>query len=416
MTNLRFLNLARNLTLVYATVFVGTIAVIAITTVGLRISEHGLVGPDFLAFYTSGTLTNNGNALGAYDQEIFETGLRAFVPDDQPLGLMWQYPPTMFFLTTLLAAIPYKISYFLWMAATWTALGFAIKAISARSHAWILLTFSPLTVPVVISGQISLGTAALLVLAAWKPKSQWLLAGLMAGLLTLKPQLGILLPVAFLATGAYRAFFTAAVSGILLHLPSFIVFGIDGWLDFLAAVRRLGEDVAGPGQNTPPDGMTTIFGQLRVIGVPSWLALSTQYGVTIFVATVVWSVFRKDDQPPLGVRPDFDLARCSVLCSGAVLASPYAYAYEMTALVPVAFLLGIRARHWSSPLGFLLIGSAALMLVRTSLLLWLPLQIPFLISAIAFAMAVAVAYERLSPWWATPLFDDRSDETAIART
>lgn len=384
MTTERFLRLADILAVTFTAVFIAVLVIRAVQLDGVLVSEKGVVGGDFLAFYTAGEFTAAGDALGAYDQNKFDAALKARAPAEQ-IGMMWQYPPTAFFLTAALTVVPYKVSYFLWMALSWAGLAAALHSIGVRGRNLRLLALSPFCLLVVMLGQISLLTAALLALAAYNPKSRWIVAGLAAGLLTIKPQLGLLLPIAYVAIGAWRTIAVAAVTALILHTPSLLVFGLEGWREFLMAVQRLNTDVVGSGLNTPPGNMTTLFSQLRLVGVPSSIAAPVQYFAAILIAVATWRVWRIDHK-----NEDAALAKCAVLCAGAILASPYAYIYEMAALLPAGFYLARRAEDWTTPLGICLIAAWAAM-ANQHLIPDAPLQLPFLISGAAFILCVTSA-------------------------
>ncbi|MEQ8935441.1 MAG: glycosyltransferase family 87 protein, partial [Amphiplicatus sp.] len=380
MTSDAFLRLADRLTIAYAVVFAAGVAFVALTTPGLIFGANGVIGSDFLAFYTAGEFAASGEALRAYDQAAFNAALKARAPLDH-LGLMWQYPPSVFFLTAALTLLPFKASYILWVGFGWAVMALTLRHIGFHGRTLRLLALSPLAAPIVVSGQISFLTGAALALAAYKPKTRWFIAGIAAGLLTLKPQLGLLIPLAYVAVGAWRAILVAAAIALLVHAPSLLVFGLDGWSDFFMAVGRLNADVTGAAVNTPPDGMATLFGQLRVLGVPSAIATPLQYGFAACVAASVFLVWRSDRATPL--------AKAAALCAGAILASPYAYSYEMTALVlPAAFLAaaapGLRSRN-----AFFLTGAWVALVLAQIMPENFPIQTSFVITVGAFALTLA---------------------------
>lgn len=372
MTQDAFLTMAVKATLIYAAAFCGAVLANALMTQGVVIGESGVVGGDFLAFYTAGDFARAGEALAAYDYAAFDARLKELAPLEH-LGMMWQYPPTMFFVTAPFALLPYKISLFLWSATWWMALLAALRTVGFHGKTFLLLGFSVLCVTVIDNGQVSMATAALLFLSAYDPKRRWLVAGVAAGLLTIKPQLGLLLPIAYVAAGAWRTIAVAAVSAVLFHASSFFVFGAEGWLDFFAAAARLNADATGPGLLTPPLGMTTLFGQLSILGLPG--AAPAQYAAAAAVAVLVGWVWRRSGDP---------LGKAAVLCAGALLATPYAYSYEMVVLLLPAVYLARTAASLRSPEA-LSVAGAALFLMLSPALPRLPvLQAPFLITAAAF--------------------------------
>ena len=370
---------------------------------GLAYGANGVVGGDFLAFYTAGEMALQGRALEAYEFEAFDTALQTRVDHDH-LGMMWQYPPLMFFIVGGLALLPYKLSLWVWLTATAGAFAWALNRIlcsvaptlEARRLALLLVITSPLALMVVTSGQISFFTAALLMTAGFRPGRHWLVAGIAAGVLTLKPQLGVLIPLAFLAAGAWRAFAVAAVTALLLHAISILVFGPETIAAFFNAVLRLQSDVAGSGTHTPPVNMTTLFGQLRFWQVPSGLAMGLHLVLVASVVACVTWLWRRH-----GRDPEHGLYLTALIGAGAVLVTPYAYAYEMAALAPAAIWLAFRAARYAE-MSFGLLATAWLLLtMRAFVPLDLIVQMPFLISLAAFLLLARVADPAPEPGAAT---------------
>lgn len=379
----RFIHLADRASIVYALAFTLTIIGAAFATNGLTVGERGVVGGDFLAFHTAGQLFIQGKALSAYEFTHFDAALKARAPLET-IGMMWQYPPVMFLIAAPFALLPYKFAYLLWIAAGWSALGWCLHRVGFRGAALRILIFSPLCVAILSHGQISHLTAGLLFLAVYKPNANWLMAGIAAGLLTIKPQLGLLIPFAFLTAGAWRTIGVAALTAFVLHSPSLIIFAAEGWRAFFDAVLAFNSEIAGTAMLTPPRGMTTLFGQLRLMGVSGETALAAQYGATALLAALTIIIWRK----PLG-----DLHKAAFVGAAAIIAAPYAYGYEMTALLLAAALLAKEARTPSSPLGLTLICGWFVIAARPFLpeLAWL--NTAFAVSLCILALVAFTAFK-----------------------
>ena len=380
MTHPAFMAMATRLTLIYAATYCATVFAAAFLTDGLVLTEKGVVGSDFLAFYTAGDFAREGAALRAYDFEAFDARLKARAPLEQ-LGMMWQYPPTMFFILAPFALLPYKAGYVLWIAAGWAALLLALRHVEIRGRALVLLGLSPLCVVVVDNGQIAMGAAALVFVAAYRPKERWLAAGVAAGLLTIKPQLGLLLPLVYLAGGAWRTIAVAAATAVVFHAPSVLVFGLEGWGEFIAAAARLNADVTGPALHTPPNGMATLFGQLRVMGAPSAVALPAQYVFSALAALAVVAGWRRTGDP---------LARMALVSAAAALVSPYAYGYETPLLIGAAALIARQADSYRSPAAIALIAVALYIILTPAApeLLGAATQFPLFFAAFASTLMI----------------------------
>ncbi|MEL6693938.1 MAG: glycosyltransferase family 87 protein, partial [Pseudomonadota bacterium] len=337
--------------------FLATRLIASLVTQGLEIAPGAVIGGDYLAFYSASDLVLQGRALDAYDQAAFDAALQSHLASDN-LGLLWQYPPVLFFLIAPLALLPYKLSYWLWMVATAAILALALRRLNREVQPqsgdsnltlWVLMA-SPIIVGVFVNGQISLLTTALLITAAYRPKTHWVLAGVCAGLLTIKPQLGVIIPFAYLAVGAWRTFGVAALVAITIHGLSAVVFGAESFPAFLSALDRIQTQVATGGADTPPYAMTTLFAQLRIWGVSGTPALWAHIAFAIAVMTFVtwqWRIKSRADGQSLYLA--------ALLCSAAILITPYAYAYELAALAPAGLWIACTSNRWKDKAAFILI-------------------------------------------------------------
>lgn len=387
------------LAVLYGGLFLLMSVVLTLLSPGLAYGARGVVGGDFLAFYTAGDMALQGRALEAYEFDAFDAALQTRV-ENEHLGMMWQYPPLMFFIAGLLALLPYKLSLWFWLMATAGVFAWALNRIlisvapdmDVRRLALLVVLTSPLALMVVTSGQISLFTAALLMTAVFRPGKHWLVAGVAAGVLTLKPQLGVLIPLAFLAAGAWRAFGVAAITALVLHAVSIAVFGPETVAAFFNAVLRLQSDVAGSGTLTPPVNMTTLFGQLKYWQAPSTAAMALHLFLAAGVIVSVTWLWRRKAR-----NPDQALYLTALVGAGAVLVTPYAYAYEMAALAPAAVWLAFRPGRYAGLSFGLLAGAWLLMTVRAYLPLDLVIQMPFLVSIGTFLLLVLAARRAPEP-------------------
>jgi hypothetical protein len=161
------------------------------------------------------------------------------------------------------------------------------------------------------------------------------------GGLTYKPQFGILLPLALAAATQWRAFVSAAVTAALLAGASIAVFGSTVWEAFprklLAQISEV--LVSGGHAHTTPDWgyIQTVYGLIRTLrggAAAAWLA----QGVTaVCVAIIVCLVWRSAMRYQL---------KAAILSAAVLIATPYAFATDLAALViPAAFLASDQIRR-----------------------------------------------------------------------
>ncbi len=290
-----------------------------------------VVGRDFLNFWMYGRAAALPDPGRWYEVALYQGALAAMLGADYP-GQNWSYPPSV-----MLIAAPFGLLSYLQALALWTAFGLAVFVAVARRQCedWRVLAailFSPAAVFCLISGQSSLVTAAMLIGIFSLLDRRPVLAGLLIGLLTIKPQLGLLFPVMLIASQRWRAFLAAAATTLALFAVSAALFGPQAWIDFVS--KGL------PTQNlvlADPDGIAapyypTLFMNLRGIGASYPVAMAVQLCFSLAaVIAVAWAFRTRRDADPAWLMALF------FACS--IAAVPYLLAYDALALCVATLML-----------------------------------------------------------------------------
>lgn len=290
------------------------------------------IGGDYVAFFVAAHETANGRAPELYDAEIFEERLKTVGPAKDYYGLTWQYPPTyllIVFPLTLFAFIP---GYVFWTGVTAAGYFASLRAAGFGGFFLFVVIASPSAFHAVITGQNGFLTGALLGVAALYPDKRPVVAGLAAALLTVKPQLGLLLPIAWLAGGCWRAFFVAAFGALALALLSVAAFGAESWAAFIGGVTGAAGNVSSG--LMPLYKMATPFAAAKLAGLPSAAAAGVQILAALAAAGAVALIWRR-------VR-DAEL-RAMALIACVFFAAPYGYYYELIILALPLCLVARRA-------------------------------------------------------------------------
>lgn len=187
-------------------------------------------------------------------------------------------------------------------------------------------------------GQTGVLAAALLGSALYcMARGRALVAGLLIGLLTLKPQLGLLLPFALLAAKEWRVFAAATLTTLGLAAVSALAFGPEIWPRFFDAM-----DVAMAWQARgalPPSQMVSLYAPLRVLGLAHRPALALQVLLALVVlAVVVHTWWRMGPSLPSG----------ALLAAGSLLVSPHVLGYDLAVFAPTIAILAAEGleRGW----------------------------------------------------------------------
>lgn len=296
---------------------------------------------DFSIWWAGGMQALHGNPAALYDPAalariqavLFGRGA-AFYPN-------WPYPPTILLVLAPLALLPYRYAFIAWDVAS--LLGcVAIVALIVRRRAAIALALAaPFTAWSFLAAYNGFLTAALIGGSLLFLERQPVLAGVFIGCLTYKPQFGLLFPVALVASGQWRAIASAAVTVALLAAASVALFGADAWAAFprgVFAQTRLNL-MAGPGADW--GYLQSVYGLVRNVQGGAALAWLAQGATAAGLAVVVWLVWRSQVGYAL---------KAATLAAAALLATPYAFAYDMAAiLVPAAFLANDQLRRGLLP-------------------------------------------------------------------
>ena len=297
-----------------------------------------MVGGDFVVFRTAGSVIGTPEMTTIYQMQDMAAKLRAAYPGHGNMMAGWQYPPTMYLLVKPLPLLSHVASYLLWVAILGGAFFFALRSIWPDKVALFFAMSSPAVFQSVITGQTGFLTGGLLLVSAYFASTRPFRSGVAAGLLTLKPQLGILLPVAYAAGRSWRAFALAAVTSVLMAGLSVAAFGLAPWHAFLDAVSAHGGRL-GAETGFPFFKLVTPFGAVRMLGLPSRIAMPVQLVATLLLALYVMLVWRRTENPE---------CRLAALGTSALLATPYGFYYELALLVPPMYAiakLGVE-RGW----------------------------------------------------------------------
>ncbi len=285
---------------------------------------------DFGCGWAAGMQALKGNAASLYDPaEFVKVQTALFRPSDF-FYPNWPYPPTYFLVLAPLALLPYRYAFILWDVVSLAGAVAVVYLIVRRKPAIALAFAMPFTIWNFLAAQNGFLTAALLGGALVALPRRPVLAGILLGCLTYKPQFGLLLPIALVADRQGRAIAAAALTTAFLVCASAVVFGVGVWSVFpMQLLAQTGLNFfAGDDGNW--GYLQSVYGFVRLLrggAAAAWLA---QGATTFALAIIVWRLWRSDAAYRL---------KASVLSAAAMLATPYAFAYDLAALtIPAAFL------------------------------------------------------------------------------
>ena len=274
----------------------------------------------------------------------------------------WLYPPIFILFCMPLALLPYIPSLIAWLGLTAIPYLICMKTILPQRYGLLLALAAPPTFYNIQYGQTGFLTAGLIGLGLALLRSHPTLAGVLIGCAAFKPNFGVLIPFALAAGGYWWAFTCASVVVISLIATSIIAFGVDPWLAFIGTSGYAFEGFARNMYDF--ETMVTPLGAVRSLGIavePSWILQGVASALCL--AAVIWAWCQ--NRQALGLQS-------AVLCCASLLATPMAYLYDLTLLVPAAaWLLADMFKRGYRPLElYLLIVAMILILPLFKLVPW----------------------------------------------
>jgi arabinofuranan 3-O-arabinosyltransferase len=291
------------------------------TTAGLTDRSGEQLGRDFINYWSGARLAGSGRAALAYDVDSFHAFQKTLLGAQSEFKI-YSYPPIAMLLALPLSPLPFIPALLAWVIV---GAGLCTSLIS-RLVGWRIAALTMIAAPAdflnLISGQNGFFTASLLGGGLLALNRRPVLAGLLFGLTAYKPQMGVLLPVALVAGGYWRAAAAATVTVVLLVTASAMLLGVESWVAFagqMALQRELmAEDVSFWHR------MPTTFAAMRAFGADILISYAVQMASSALAIASVVIAWR--------AQCAYGLKAASLLVA-AFLITPYAWDYDMVILL-----------------------------------------------------------------------------------
>jgi hypothetical protein len=306
---------------------------------------------DFFGLWSFARFLRDGGGGAVYmpanlqaAEQKFAPGFSGFYP--------CPYPPCFLAATLWLGALPIGVAKLLWSLSGAAAL-LGTTWLMFRSHwrglAMLAVLAAPATAFCLSTGETGLFTSAFLLAGLALLPARPALAGIAFGLLTLKPQFLLLVPVALLACRNWRAALAAGSTATALVLLSCLLLPPGLWQDWAVSLTGYQSLVL---QNEPHlvHLMTTVDAALLWLHVPAGLAWAGQALADLMLGAIIWRAFRGADYR----------RAAAVLLAATPLAAPHAFIYD-TPEITIALLLAAERRTKISTPMLLLYGAVFLL-------------------------------------------------------
>lgn len=347
----------------------------------MSIGGVALWGRDFVNVYTSGALTLQHRLGILYNVDAY----RAF-----QLGLFHQslhdhnysYPPVTLLYTWVFALVPYPLALAAWLGGTGALFVRAARPYLERAglSAWLALA-APASIVNLWAGHYGFLVGALWLFAWHHLPKRPVLAGVLIGLMVVKPHLAVLAPLVLMRRGEWRAILAAAATVVALVGLSALLFGADLWVTYLTRTATAQVGMIDDVQTFFATMMPTVTTALAILHVPTFAALAAQ-GVVAALAILILLKYLPKDSERAGLAA----------ATATFLVLPYAFAYDMT-VAGLAGLILLKESLDDRRAWFVL--AAALAAFLPMAVMWLnPAHLPIAPLLLAFQLHVLIGWGR----------------------
>lgn len=281
---------------------------------------------DFLAYWAAAKLAAGGQAALAYDVDAHRAVELAAAPVE---GLLpFAYPPPFLLIIAPLGLLPYPAAFAAWLGVSVTLFLLASRKIAPLHYRLA----HPQAIGNALIGQNGFLTSAIFIAGTARLDRSPFAGGAILGLLALKPQLALLLPVALIADRQWRAIVGGILSAGLLLLAALAVLGPAAYRGFLDMVPLFTGAMAAA--SWPWNELASPFAFGRHLGLPQAPALALHALIALIAAVLAWRSWR--------VRRE---DRVAVLAAATLLVPPYLFTYDALLMaVPMGWFV-VRRRH-----------------------------------------------------------------------
>jgi len=296
---------------------------------GLLIGPASPLGGDFVNLWSAARLVLSGDFQSIYPPDAFMAFQRTFL--DADIGLrQWAYPPH-----SLLFVWPFGLLAYLPALLVWSLFGLAMLALGARrfGFGWaetVVLLASPASFACLHYGQTGNAAAGLLLVALSARAGRDLPAIASAAILTVKPQVGFLLPLVWIGQRRWGLIAATALAAMGLLAFSIAVFGVAAWHDYLTLSAPTLSELERHGSGPFMVMIPSLFMALRLGGMDGDVALLVHalFALVIF-ALLIRRFVQATDQ----------WRRVALVLVATSLMTPYMHMYDLSILAVAGLLL-----------------------------------------------------------------------------
>jgi hypothetical protein len=284
------------------------------------------LGVDFLSFWSAGKLALHGNAVAAYDIAAHRAVEKSIVPR---VGLLpFPYPPPFLIVVAPFALASFPVAFVIWVVITCSVYTYAAARAAPLPYA---MANPPVLVDLLI-GQTGLLVGGAFILGLTLVPIAPVAAGAVLGLLVIKPQLALMLPIAMVAGREWSVILGAILSSAAAMAASLVLFGYGAYQGFFQILPHYVAYMRQGSWNWAE--LASPFAFARYVGVNQSAALAIQGVAAVAAGMLTWVAWSRNWKE-----------KTSIVAAASLLASPYLLTYDSVLLIVPAGYFVARGQY-----------------------------------------------------------------------
>jgi hypothetical protein len=298
-----------------------------------------LVNRDFVNYWMAARMVLAGTEQDLFTQQIYFARLQEIFGPGMEIR-NWSYPPHFLLMLWPLGYLDYELALAVFLAVTLALFVAAVHVFRANlapqsSLALLCCALVGYAVMQLDTMQNGFLTSAFMLFGLAWMRERPVLAGLAFACLTIKPQLGILIPLLLLWDRNWLTIFWAGLITLGLVAASVVFFGTESWHLYLTETLAYQRSVMTDWYGIFLAMMPTVFGGARALSFSPATATALQWPVSVAAGVLLLWLLRHEREP---------LHRIFIVVCGTFLITPYAFNYDMGALSAIAAMLASSPR------------------------------------------------------------------------
>jgi hypothetical protein len=301
-------------------------------------ANHPPLGNDMMLFWPVGHLVAAGHSTDVYDPVLFSSYQRLHFGSIVPSYFQCPYLPPGLLPPLILAPFGVFSGFLVW---TLILTGGSICLLRLVKAPWPVVGFGLTSVASIfnmLAGQLGLITGCIFLVGLFSIAANPTRAAGCFGSLIIKPQAGLLAPIALLARRRYRTIIASGIVVFALCVLTTLICRSAIWPAYLyegtASAHKI---LVAPFPNQYEDNGASVFWMMRSLGASVATSGIVQTAMAIAATVWCWIAWRRDTNE--------HVALIALTAALTVLATPYGYTVDLCGFTLMTGWLAWERRH-----------------------------------------------------------------------